>query len=375
MRGIRLIRSLLTLSGLAVLFILGLEVCARVDDFLTWGAPFFGHYSHLMLTERDELGVHSTHGTQFEKWVLDEHGFRVAPNGPTITVTKPEGIIRIAVLGASETFGLYESPGMDYPAQMQTMLDEVSPGRYQVLNAGCAGMTLPRFTFYYTAWIKQFQPDITVIYPTPASYLAIRRPRSEIEPEVHRPKQLGENLRLARKLKIVLRGFLPQSWQAWWRQRKLDRAIASKPPEWQWQQAPAERIKLFYDHLVRLLDEVSQSGSQIVLVTHAHRFPSDMAKWSSEDKLHMTRWREFCGRPSARAILEMEDIANKIIRKLGIERAIHVADVASAVPPMSKPHANSTAKPIPNFADFVHFTDAGAEIVASVLVNQILKML
>ncbi|MFW6107998.1 MAG: hypothetical protein ACOC70_02240, partial [bacterium] len=97
MKTRRNIRVALKCIGLAALFLVVLELCARVDDRLRWGAPVVGHYSHRLLTVEDERGIHSRPGARFEKWELDEHGFRRIPGGPEITVQKPEGVIRVAV--------------------------------------------------------------------------------------------------------------------------------------------------------------------------------------------------------------------------------------------------------------------------------------
>ncbi|MFW6107934.1 MAG: hypothetical protein ACOC70_01915, partial [bacterium] len=279
-----------------------------------------------------------------------------------------------AVLGASETFGMYESPGKDFPAQMQAMLDEAEPGRYQVLNVGCAGMTFPRFTHYFDVWVSRFDPDVVAVYPTPASYLAVEPPASRIEPGTGPPEKLPENLRLARKTKALLRRFLPASWQAWWRRRALAELVEQQGGEsWLWHEAPPERVRLFREHLEQLVDTVERSGARVVLATHTNRFPADREKWTTADRLHMVRWRQAYGRPSADGLLDMEREANRVVREVAREHGAAVADVAAAVPPMSKPPPGPGEKPKPHFADFAHFTDAGARLAAGAFVEKIVS--
>jgi len=309
----RVIRSVARGVGLVVLFVVVLELCARVDDWLTWGAPFWGHYSHSMLMVVDELGPHSRFGVGFEKWRVNSHGFR----GPEITMKKPEGVIRVVLIGASETFGLYESPGKEFPSQMQQMLDVAKPGRYQVLNAGCAGMTLPRFTYYFGAWLRKFEPDIAIIYPTPASYVSNRAPAEKTKIRTGPPRKLPENMRLKRKTKIVLKRFIPTGVQKRLRQMLVDRRERTYELGWMWQQAPPGRVRLFEQHLTALVDEIRGSGTRVILATHAHRFPRDREAWSQTDEMLMAAWRRFYPRATEKCLLGMEDETSRVVVELG----------------------------------------------------------
>lgn len=356
MKAGRVIRSVARGVALGVLFVVVLELCARVDDWLTWDAPFWGHYSHSMLRVVDELGPHSRPGARFEKWRVNSHGFR----GPETTMEKPEGIIRIVVIGASETFGLYESPGMEFPAQMQQMLDVAEPGRYEILNAGCAGMTLPRFTHYFRVWLRKFKPDIAVIYPTPASYVHRDAPVTETATRQGPPRKLPENIRLKGKTKIVLKRLLPALTPKV-RERRLAAFLRGQAAGFVWEQPPPERVALFKEHFAALVQEIQGSGTRIILATHAHRFPRDREAWSETDEMLMTVWRAYHPRATVKCLLAMEDTANGIVTEFGRRLGIPVVDVASAVP--RKPE---------NFVDFSHFTDRSAQIVARALTRAIL---
>ena len=395
----RIIRPALRWAGLALLFALTLEVCARLDDHFTWGAPLWGHYSQALLTVSDQYGIHSRPGARFEKWHVNAHGFR----GPEITPQKPDGVTRVIVLGASETFGLYESPGKDYPAQLQTMLDHSNPGRYQILNAGCAGMTLPRFTHYVQVWLKHFEPDLVFIYPTPASYVATEPPRSSFSVRKGPPPPLPDNLRLARKAKIALRAFLPAALLGWVRERNLERIAASHKPAWTWAGAPEDRVKLFRLHLTQLIDEIQKDGIKVLLATHAHRFPKSPALWTAADRAQMARWRESYPRASANCLLQMDAAGNRVVRDIAQQRGLPLVDIAAAVPvtasyltrptelldllaPAAKrlvsiddlarlsQHLADAVAPPNHFADFVHFTDTGSQRAARAIVDVILAL-
>src|SRR2546421_1824407 len=132
------LRRALWWLGNAALFVAVLEVCIRVEDRIKWNAPLTGLYSPALLTTADSVAWFNRPGAAFEKWHINRHGFR----GPDLPLEKAPGVTRVAVLGSSETFGLYERPEMEYPAQLGRMLDEAHPKGFEVFNAGVAGMSL-----------------------------------------------------------------------------------------------------------------------------------------------------------------------------------------------------------------------------------------
>ncbi len=351
----RMIRVAARWVGLAVLFVVTLEVCARVDDRMTWAAPLWGHYSPALLTTADDLGPHSRFGARFQKWSINSHGFR----GPEITIAKPKGVVRILFIGASETFGLYESPGMEFPAQLQRKLDLARPGRYQVLNAACAGMTLPRFVHCYNVWLKKFDPDLVICYPTPNSYVQRVVPGN---PEPLRPQNLRDNIRLRQKTIVVAKRMMPTFLFRKYKERKMDAYIRHQKAGWIWEGVPRAKVELFNGHLEELVKTARDSGAEMLLMTHAHRFPKDREKWTPVDEAMMASWRLVWARASERCKLQMEDEANAFVRELGKRDGIPVVDVAAGVPRNAK-----------NFADHSHFTDRGAAIVARLLAQEILS--
>ena len=63
---------------------------------------------------------------------------------PSIPQDPRPGEIRVLILGSSESFGLYESPGLEFPAQLASRLRD--RGDFEVVNAAVAGMTLATMT-------------------------------------------------------------------------------------------------------------------------------------------------------------------------------------------------------------------------------------
>src|SRR5262245_65881480 len=80
--------------------------------------------------------------------------------------------MRVMVLGASETFGIYESDQKEFPAQVAGLLRAKggSP-KVEVINAAIVGMTVRSMIPYWRNWASQFRPKIVVVYPSPLFYL------------------------------------------------------------------------------------------------------------------------------------------------------------------------------------------------------------
>jgi hypothetical protein len=339
--------------ALAILFVLVLEVCARVDDRLRWNAPLLGAYSNATLTTSDQYGRHARPRAQFQKWRINSHGFR----GPEIAMQKPPGIVRVVVAGASEAFGLYESPGMEFPAQMQTLLDTAQPGRYQVLNAACPGMTPLRIAFYYGAWIRRFEPDILVFYPTPAFYLDVEPPVAGKGMGQPTKATARESFRIGHKAIVVIKRFIPRRIQTQIQRWAIHRTVGKYPAGWVWTTPPPERIELFRAHCLALIDQVRRNGTRVILATHGTRSLSH----GPADDGSLAAWRKYYPRAAGTTLLQMERAANDTIRELGRSLGCPVVDVQNAIPAEAR-----------FYADFSHFTDEGARSVAHLLSQKVL---
>jgi hypothetical protein len=344
----------------AVLFCATLEVCARAEDWMRWGAPVWGRYSLEHLTVGDSLGYHNRSGARFEKFRINADGFR----GGETRREKTPGVIRVGVVGASEAFGLYESPDMELSAQIQRALDRAAPGRFEVINMATIGMTPPRITAFYRLWIAQFSPDVIFFYPTPAQYLASDPPRSEAElarlsTVAREPSEWPLGLRVPDKGWTAVKELLPQWMQASLRRRGIERERAEHASDWVWNAPPPDRLALFGEHIDALVTELQRSGAQVVLATHANRFSETL---TPVDQEQLVSWIKWYPRASAYCMLHMDDAANRVVSRVARAHGLPTVDVAAAV-----------GKDPRNFADFVHFSDAGAALAASAAARQIVR--
>jgi hypothetical protein len=344
---------------LFVVFVGVLEVCARIDDSIRWKAPLIGSYTHSMLWVHDSLGFRNRPGVRFEKWQINSHGFR----GPEVAVEKRPDVVRVGLVGASETFGLFESEGMEYPAQLQAKLDWLAPGRFEVVNFAVAGMGLPTMRGYYETTVSRFRPDIVVLYPSPSFYLDTAEPIAVGPSQSPGERSARPILRLAEKSRTLLKRFVPRAAQAQVKSRSIRRARVEHDQSWVWDDVPVDRMRLFRNDLGELVHAVHASGAQIVLVTHANRFPPNGAL-TAEDRYHLRSVLSLFPRASDAALLRIDDKSNTIIRDAASDRNAHLIDAAAAM----------TGNPA-YFADYAHFTDIGAARMAEVLAADIVLML
>ena len=342
------------LAVMAALFMAVLEVCARWDDVLTWQAPFWGEYSQEQLTFTDALGPRCRPGGQFEKWRLNSFGFR----GPEVAPAKAPGVTRVLLVGASETFGLYESPGHEYPAELQRVLDERRPGRFEVVNAACAGMSPPRIDRLLEPLLGQFRPDIVLFYPSPQFYLDDEPPRAGHNVPPRRERAFTP--RLLRRIKTWVKSSLPDQVQTLMREVSIDWRISRRGPDWVWTKAPEDRVELFRQHLGALIGRVRALGARPVLATHANRFGATLTE---RDRQQVVALRSFYPRAPSSVVVPFERAMNRAVLETARENGVVALDLEQRV-----------GKDPAFYADFSHFTDQGAHAMAEALSDELLRL-
>jgi lysophospholipase L1-like esterase len=354
MTGPPTLRGLGTRAGygaaVLALFLLAAEFTARLDDWVQDDTPLGANPDR----ERDLTAVEDglprgrPHG-RFRKWKLNAFGFR----GPEIREEPEPGRPRALILGASETFGLYEEEGKEYPAQLAALLQGDG---IEVVNAALAGISLPTMTRYWDDWASRFRPAVVLIYPSPMLYLDDLPPGHSSGPGTAEEPSLAERVRDASRLLTRFQD-LARSAPRWLRKWREDYSIArrmdGRSEDWYFREVPADRLKRFAADLGALADAVEARGARPVLVTHACRA---QVPPTAEDLEAAHAMRMFFVRPTAEVILAFERAANEEIRRLGRCRCLAVVDADVAL----SGHPDW-------FADLVHFTDAGSEEMARLL--------
>ena len=132
-------------------FIFTLEICARVDDWFNYNAPILAKYTSECLREYDAEGIrHNIPFVRFEKWRINNMGFR----GEDIDLHAEKNKIKVVCMGASETFGLYETENNEWPAQLGRLLGD----KYCVINASVVGQFLENWQKYLAKYIMNVAP-------------------------------------------------------------------------------------------------------------------------------------------------------------------------------------------------------------------------
>ncbi len=89
-------------------------------------------------------------------------GFR----GPELAEAKPEGVVRVAILGGSTTYDTGVPDDADtFPAQLERLLNEAGGGaRVQVVNAGVPGYTSWESLANLQLRVLPLEPDLVIVH-------------------------------------------------------------------------------------------------------------------------------------------------------------------------------------------------------------------
>jgi hypothetical protein len=352
---------------LGAVLLVALEVACRVEDRIRFGTPLLSRFtSQGDLMVRDAAGAHGRPNSRFQKWVMNDLGMR----GPPTPAQAAPGTLRVVVAGASETFGLYESPDREYPRQLEDSLraavaragctTPASPRRVEVLNAALPGMSLPTVTQDLRLRVAALRPAVVVLYPTPPQYLDDAPPvaaRPDSTPGAHELSwQRALWPRAAARLRTQAKQILPEAAQSWLRARDVERARSSRPANWRFAEIPAERLAQYDSALRAAVGAVRATGARPVVATHANRFVGA----ARPDADALLAWERFYPRATGAVIVAFDAAANARARQVARDSGAVLADL------------ERTVRGGPDlFADFSHFTDAGAARVAGELARTI----
>ncbi len=323
-----------------IIFLAVLEVCARVDDQITYGVPILGTDRYTDMLTRDEFGIAGRPYGHYQNFQLNSLGFR----GPEARWDRA----RIICIGASETFGIKGSPGMEYPRQLERELNARSTVQYSVVNTAIVGQSVASFARRVDKVVSQVKPEIAILYPTPASYIVPPSPQDDAWLDTQPPQF---------ELRILDRIFAPvDRLPPWvkiprlefklWKNTRHMAVMAKIPPS---------HVARFREDLSQVLDRLQFLGVRPILVTHATRFGAAI---SPEDRLWLLSWRTYSPRLAESGFLDMESRINDVIRAQAVARGIMLVDAANM---LSGEHEN--------FADFGHFTDRGAHALAAAIAD------
>ena len=133
--GLRTVHRATYVIALLLLFAASAEVTARVQDWIVRATPFWAvpDWDRDLFVDTPS-GRRGRPNGRYLNWVLNDYGFRTG----AMSREPPPGRQRLVVLGSSESFGIYESPGHEFPA---ILADRLRPD-YEVINAALVGLTV-----------------------------------------------------------------------------------------------------------------------------------------------------------------------------------------------------------------------------------------
>ncbi len=338
-------------TGLMIFFVV-LELSARVDDALTYGASFWRTYSRDVLITRDAIGRRGRPGARYQKWRLNSLGYR----GPELQPST----IRLVCFGASETFGLYEAEGQEYPRQLERELNSrAGKDVFQVVNVAVVGETIATATLRVPEVVDQIHPSYAIIYPSVATYIWLpwvgEAPVSESPRKANLPQTRQKfQLRITERIHNLLKQALPSVIQTKLRQLEIEKDIAQNHYPVM-ERVPEENVLRFRKDLLRLVGSLRARDVEPLLVTHATLFGKQL---SESDRDMLVAWRKSGPMLREEGFLDMERRMNAAIRKVASEEHVVLIDAAEKIPPGRE-----------YFGDFVHFTSTGARIMACCLAD------
>lgn len=353
--------SLLKWFVLGLTVIVSAELTARIDDRVRSGTPILSVPDHNRdLVVHEGTVIHGRPHGRYERWILNNYGFR----SPDTTVLPARGCTRIIALGASETFGLYESDGMEFPAQLNGLLSKQTAegggerSCYEVLNAAVTGLTLRGVIRLWTDWASRFKPAVVIIYPTPVFYLAPTAPAypgpagAAVPPPYLWPPRLLQ--------RVQDRFDVPDFIQ----RRRVAMAVARErqrhPANWFFSEVPQERLAQFRLDVEVLVDAIQMTGALPIVLTHASGFSRPPI---AADVPALDAWQQLVPRAASGAVLlAFDDGANDAIREVARNRNVGLADAASMMNGQPRWFAD----------DYIHFSDSGAHEVAALIAGRIL---
>jgi hypothetical protein len=325
-----------------------LECLARLEDSIRYDADFIKPYTlESIFRGSMQTGKEGIPNARFRKWGLNELGYR----GPPLR----HGTESILFYGASETFGSTESDGKEYPQQVAELLYKRAPGKYRVVNAGIPGLRIGRVG-YLDAALNSSKADHVFIYPSPANYIDTDDgfcDKATVSQESARG--FFDNVRLFARSRDLVKSAIPLIALNGFHRFSIRMSERNTVPN---QVVPQAWLNAFEKDLNCVVKRIIVHGAVPHLMTHATYFGSDGSVINSA---LLTSWRSFYPSLTESAFIELEQKANAIVRKAALDNGLTVIPIDIQL--SGGPE---------NFADFVHFTDLGANKVANIIVNAFL---
>ena len=346
--------KLIRILGHLLVFAVVLELTTRIDERLRFGTPLMSRVlSSDDLREFREGSMQGRPNARYQKWGLNGLGLR----GPSASREPRPGVIRIVTVGASETFGMAEAEGREYPRQLEDSLNLAaerrnSTRRFEVLNASLPGMSIPSILLGLRGHIRALSPEVVVVYPSPSFYVDREppHPTTGMHPDDTLALSRAFRPRVIPRVVDAVKSLLPSTALDHLRERDIRKNIEQYPPGWRFTSIPQDRLALFSEHMREIVGTIRSIGAEPILMTHGNAFMDG----TRNDALARA-WERFYPRATARTLIAFDSAARDVTLQVARDSGVVVVDVAADLA-RDRDHV---------YSDFAHFTELGAARVAS----------
>ena len=334
-----------------VLVLVIVEAGLRTLDWAVEGVPFFERKGELFYKPHPYLFRVPRSNLSLKGQTTNAHGFRGRP----FDMPKPGGTFRILALGGSAVWNPYVKTTEDtWAAKLEDKLNasmkaEGRPLRIEVINGGVPGYTSAESLLNFVFRGQQIQPDAVVVYQGYNDYKPNRFPGFVPDYSHWRGKDHSAMRQLARVNRII-----------WYISRGRTLLMAELTERFD--TVAPEGIAAFAHNIERIAVLARHAGAQPIFATYGASVTNENVKSEPNRFLRLKRslWRLTIPVGFQDAHVKYNDA----VRDLGRRIDVPVVPVAEGVPP-----------DFDHYADHVHFTAQGTDVVADIMHKHLLQHL
>lgn len=267
-------------------------------------------------------------------------GFR----GAEFAKKKPPGAVRIACVGASTTFCTEASDEGTWPAQLQKMLQEKYPGvTIEVINAGVPGYVITESHRNLEYRVLPLEPDLVIYYEAQNDIAIDTRDLARREGLIAEDEGFQSGFVKTLSRYSLLFDLVHKNTKILFGARESSAGRLDAVPD--------ELPNRFVGELAALNETLASRKIPLVLSCFVVKYRRDQDRETqianADIAFYYMPWMAIDG------MFDAMDTYNAAILELGRSKNLPVVDDRDAVPPDAE-----------QFADCVHFTDAGCKRMA-----------
>jgi len=276
---------------------------------------------------------------------INRLGFR----GAEVALPKPAGLIRIATLGDSTTFGM-EAADDDavWVARLVAELNATGTRRFDSINAAVPGYTLAMSLERLRRDVEPLDPDLVIVLQSATDIAAHSRRQFRVIGEPSDPT-MEKGLAKSLQEHSLLVNLIRQNAAPW---------LARFAPQRRFDRLDERGVDEFAATLTSLVEECTRQSRKVVLCTMPRSFGDDA---SNEDQ-HTLAGTALANNPSLSltGLNDAYDRYNDAIRGVARRSGATLVDLAAEVP-----------RGAALFVDATHLNDAGHARVADLIAEQL----